>query len=270
MDVTPALGDEVKRTFPAWKVQMVDADVEVVAFLLDHYLVLACSLTPGNPFRSGRMCTEATKNVGDTKAYGLRPSTAQLMLQLVSMIAKDGASAHACYAGCASRSTRAAHMPCRMRQPQQRTRTSLCREPGGRRHFLTAGPRGMFATFSDSGFLGVVVDGCGGRGTIPLEAGRAADRAQTPDGTAQETASPAGRAERTGGSTATQTGCAWGYGVAGECDAETLLSLTDTMAEHRNARVDGMAWDARSLPLRSSTADWYAPVLQLRRPPAWH
>ena len=47
--------------------------------------VVALSLTPGNPFRSNRMAGESS-STGDSKAFGLRPSTAQLMLRLYGLL----------------------------------------------------------------------------------------------------------------------------------------------------------------------------------------
>ena len=101
------------------------------------------------------------------------------------------------------------------------------------RYFLarTRPPTPIPLTCACAACLGVVLDACGGRGTIPVEAGK-----------------PSGK----------QTaGCAWGYGIAGECDPETLASLGATMERHRNARVDGLAWDACALPVRSSSVDSY-------------
>lgn len=73
------------------------------------------------------------------------------------------------------------------------------------------------------GSLGVVVDGCAGRGTIPL-------------------AAAAGSA---------------GYGIAGEYDADSARLLERVFARQRAATADGLQWDARALPLRDGVADSY-------------
>jgi hypothetical protein len=71
--------------------------------------------------------------------------------------------------------------------------------------------------------LGVVVDGCAGKGTIPFEAAIAPT----------------------------------GYGIGGEFEVESVRAMAEYYADHRNATVSGLQWDARRLPLRDHIADSY-------------
>lgn len=191
-------------------------------------MLLGISLDPENYFGSSGIAKEQVLGGNDFEGadVALRPSTAYMMLQLARIAASSPTSAsqlaaaeagggggaggggRACGGGGSGGGAATMPLPELLR--------------------ATLPPTPLLSSFSLPkltlpGSLGVVVDGCAGRGTIPL-------------------AAAAGSA---------------GYGIAGEYDADSARLLERVFARQRAATADGLQWDARALPLRDGVADSY-------------
>lgn len=259
MDIMPVLGSAVVQGFP-WQFNMKEPDIEVVAIVMHHHVVLGIVLDPANYFGGSGIARESVLGGQDFDGadVALRPSTSYMLLQVARLAAgadgsrcsssisgkmpssndsnadavpgvgstdkplaaaSDGGGPPLNVAAGGVRNDTAQMPPAAPAAATSATSASTAAAAAG----STAPPQIILPLQPASGSLGVVVDGCAGRGTIPLEAAIGHQ----------------------------------GFGIAGEYDADSANLMQRVFSAERAKVADAMRWDARALPLRDGVADHY-------------
>eukprot|EP00039_Didymoeca_costata_P001925 m.56292 g.56292 ORF g.56292 m.56292 type:complete len:505 (+) comp11029_c0_seq2:202-1716(+) len=87
VDASPVLAGVLLKKFP-WRVQMIRANLEIVAIILHGHVCIGLVLTPNVTFKNSTLPTEFQQKSDQGASYRLRPSTTQLLLSLATEFSK--------------------------------------------------------------------------------------------------------------------------------------------------------------------------------------